>query len=249
MKKVEKDSKPAEKFDLSAGAERERPPVLAHLRFVENVEKFKDLTLEQRFEHIYHTNFWGDEESRSGLGSAKWATAALRKGLHEVLKETNSKILLDIPCGDFNWFSEIADSVERYLGGDIVPGIVARNRKLFGAPNRTFLNLDLTRGPLPKSDFIFCRDCLVHLSSANVLKALASIRRSGASFLATTTFSGISRNTDIEDGDWRPLNFTRPPISFPEPFRLIVEGCTEEGDAYADKSIGVWRISDLPEFN
>jgi hypothetical protein len=165
------------------------------------------------------------------------------------LKETDSRVLLDIPCGDFNWFSEIADSVANYIGGDIVPEIVARNRKLFAAPNRTFLDLDLTLGPLPKSDFIFCRDCLVHLSSANVLKALANIRRSGASFLATTTFFDLAGNIDIQDGDWRPLNFTRPPFSFPPPFRLIVEGCTEEGDAYADKSIGVWRISDLPKFD
>ena len=142
----------------SADPDRKRPPVLAHLRFVENAEKFKDLTLEQRFEHIYKTNFWGDQESRSGLGSAKWATAALRKGLLEILKETESKVLLDAPCGDFNWFSEIADSVEHYVGGDIVPEIVARNRKLFTAPNRVFLEVDLTRAPLPKADFIFCRD-------------------------------------------------------------------------------------------
>ena len=223
--------------------------MLAHLRFAENAEIFKPLTLEQRFEHIYKTNFWGDQESRSGLGSAKWATAALRKELHEVLKETNCRTLLDIPCGDFNWFSEIADSVEHYIGGDIVPEIVARNRKLFAAPNRTFLDLDLTLEPLPQSDFIFCRDCLVHLSSSHVLKALSNIRRSGASFLATTTFFDIASNIDIQDGDWRPLNFTRSPFCFPQPFRLIVEGCTEEGDAYADKSIGVWRISDLPKFD
>jgi hypothetical protein len=30
------------------------------------------------------------------------------------------------------------------------------------------------------------------------------------------------------------------------PQRVLVEGCTENGGAYADKALGLWRVADLP---
>ena len=64
--------------------------------------------------------------------------------------------------------------------------------------------------------------------------------------LLTTTFAGPRENVDITDGDWRPLNLEKAPFHLPPPLATINEECTEEGGAYADKSIGVWRIDDLP---
>jgi hypothetical protein len=55
------------------------------------------------------------------------------------------------------------------------------------------------------------------------------------------------RATAIADGDWRPLNLQRPPFGLPAPHRIIVEGCTEEGGAYRDKALGLWRIAELPD--
>ena len=42
-------------------------------------------------------------------------------------------------------------------------------------------------------------------------------------------------------GDWRPLNLERPPFNLPAPALLLNEGCTEGGDTFADKSLGLWR--------
>ena len=39
-------------------------------------------------------------------------------------------------------------------------------------------------------DAILCRDCFVHLSFANVSRALAQFRASGSRFLIVTTFTG-----------------------------------------------------------
>ena len=53
-------------------------------------------------------------------------------------------------------------------------------------------------------------------------------------------------NDDVEDADWRPLNFEAAPLHWPTPVEIINERCTEAGGAYADKSLGLWRLADLP---
>jgi len=69
----------------------DRPPVLAHQRFLEDKKFFADLNLAQRFKRIYDTNLWGAAASSSGLGSEMDATAALRAveiGADVLLKAT-----------------------------------------------------------------------------------------------------------------------------------------------------------------
>ena len=53
-------------------------------------------------------------------------------------------------------------------------------------------------------------------------------------------------NIDIVTGDWRPLNLERPPFGFPPAHELINEQCSEGNGAFRDKSLGLWRIADLP---
>ena len=57
-------------------------------------------------------------------------------------------------------------------------------------------------------------------------------------------WSGSTRN-------WLPvkpvvLNLERAPFNLPSPVEVLVEGCEEEGGAFADKALGVWRAEDLP---
>jgi len=98
---------------------------------------------------------------------------------------------------------------------------------------------------LPAADAILCRDALVHLSFANIARALDNFARSGAQYLIATTFSRWRHNHDIEDGDWRPLNLQAPPLGLPAPLALLDERCTEAEGGYADKCLGVWRVTDL----
>jgi hypothetical protein len=35
------------------------------------------------------------------------------------------------------------------------------------------------------------------------------------------------------------------PFGFPNPIKLVVEGCTEAGGRYADQSLALWRLIDI----
>jgi hypothetical protein len=67
--------------------------------------------------------------------------------------------------------------------------------------------------------------------------------------LLTTTFPAAADNEDIVTGDWRVLNLECSPFDFPPPMELLNEGCTEAGGRFADKSLGLWRIADLPRLD
>ncbi len=229
----------------------QRPPVVAQRRFAEQAEALANLDLAARFSRIYETDLWAGPESRSGTGSGLAATSTLRSELPALLRTLGVQRLLDVPCGDFHWMRHLDLGPIDYIGGDIVEELVLQNRRSYereageGTGSRRFIRVDLTGGLIPEADAVFCRDGLVHLSFANIARAFATIRESGAEFLLTTTFTGLDVNDDITDGDWRPLNLNRYPFDLPEPLTVLVERCDEEGGAYADKSIGVWRVADL----
>ncbi len=223
-----------------------RPKTIAERRFAEEAAALEALDLAGRFERMYETNLWSGSESRSGVGSSLAATARLRAELPQLLRTLPVRRLLDVPCGDFHWMSRVDLSAIDYVGGDIVPAAVEANQARYGGANRRFMVADLTAGPLPAADAIFCRDCLVHFSFENIARSFRVMRASGATWLLATTFTGPRENLDIIDGDWRPLNLESAPFRLPPPVATIVEECTEEGGAYSDKSIGVWRTDDLP---
>ncbi|HEU5294658.1 MAG TPA: class I SAM-dependent methyltransferase [Burkholderiaceae bacterium] len=224
----------------------DRPPVLAHLRFAVERASFHGLGLRERFERIHAINLWGAASSSSGLGSEQTAVSALSAGLPTLLRELSVSSLLDAPCGDAQWINRLGLELD-YTGVDIVPEIVrslqqrAAAREIAGR----YLQADITTDPLPRADAVLCRDCLVHLSFAHIERAVRNLRRSGATWLITTTFSALRSNHDCEDGDWRPLNLCRPPFGWPAPAALLDERCDEAGGGYRDKSLGVWRLDSL----
>ncbi|MGC7097263.1 class I SAM-dependent methyltransferase [Amycolatopsis lurida] len=223
----------------------DRPITVAQRNFRRHAEELERMGNQQRFTYIFRSNLWASE-SVSGPGSEADQTARLRAGLPELLARFGVRTLLDLPCGDFGWLSEVELGVERYIGADIVAELIARNTERYGR-DREFRVLDLTADELPRADAVLCRDCLVHLSHADIRRAIGNLRRSGSRYLLTTHFGGTTVNQDISTGDWRPLNLCLEPFGFPEPLAVLLEGCTEEGGAFADKALALWEISSLPD--
>src|SRR5438128_5388973 len=130
-----------------------RPPVRAHERFAADRDNFAGLDLAARFERIEQTNLWGAASSVSGLGSEDPATAAVREALPPLLQRLGARSLLDAPCGDAGWIGRIKLDID-YTGIDIVPSLIAANRKRVagGELSGRFLVADITRDALPKAD-------------------------------------------------------------------------------------------------
>jgi hypothetical protein len=225
----------------------DRPPVLAHQRFLGVRESFAGLNLAQRFRRIHDTNLWGAPASASGLGSEMDATAVLRAELPRLFEKLGVTSLLDAPCGDAGWINSTNLRLG-LIGVDIVPSLIERlqARAAAGEIKGEYRLADITRDSLPRCDAILCRDALVHLSFANIERAVANFQRSGAAWLIATTFPEWQTNGDCEDGDWRALNFERAPFGWGPPVELLNENCLEAGGGWRDKSLGVWRIAQIP---
>ena len=187
------------------------------------------------FADIYRGNGWDDPESVSGPGSNLLSTSHIRAALPELVRDLELKSMLDVPCGDYHWMSKV-ELGTAYIGGDLLAELVESNRAKY--PGVDFRVVDLLRGALPKSDAVFCRDCLVHLSLRDVDRAIANVRGSGARYLIATTFPHVTENIDTVAPYWRPLNMA---LWLGEPERLIRDYPDEQKD-HAGKYMGVWRL-------
>ncbi|MEX0849094.1 MAG: class I SAM-dependent methyltransferase [Candidatus Dependentiae bacterium] len=199
-----------------------------------------------KFSEIYQSNGWRGKESVSGTGSDLKQTEAIRTSLPSLLKLLKINTMLDAACGDFHWMQQIDLSfLDFYFGVDIVPQMIKNNQQRYSTSKRSFMHKNIAHDLLPKVDLIFCRDCLVHLELKDTLQVLKNFKRSGSKYILLTTFTRKSPNTNLPSWQWRTLNMQLEPFNFPEPIALINEQCTENNGEYTDKSLGLWRLSDI----
>ncbi len=217
------------------------PPREALTSITDSLVEQSDLLL-SGFAHMGTLYRQHNEESLSGPGSSLAQTEVIRRALPLLLQELGADVLLDAPCGDFNWMSHIHFGDTEIIGVDLQREIIAANRARHAAPGRLFAVLDILADLLPRADVVLCRDCLVHFSFADIGAALARFRGTGALWLLATTFPGRT-NVDIASGDWRPIDLSAAPFDLGPPVRLINEKCTEGGGTFRDKSLGLWRLS------
>ena len=202
--------------------------------------------MEATFSRIYEHNVWANAESVSGPGSTIARAADFIDDLVALLKHLDTRVLLDAACGDFNWAGPVADAVEQYIGLDVVSDLIVRNQHASAGLRRRFMRADLTADPLPQADVILCRDCLVHFSFQDIVRALHNFQHSGSRYVLTTTFIGRGVNDDIATGAWRPLDLQAPPFALPLPLAVVDEKCTHTGGIYRDKRLALWTLATLP---
>lgn len=205
-----------------------------------NYEKYKktiaDRSVKDVFRYIYKNNIWEDSETVSGSGSNTVQTKKLVQLLPILFRKYHIKSILDLPCGDFNWFRSIRMGCISYAGGDIVEEIIDKNRLKYSKKTITFECLDLTSSKLPSVDLLLCRDCFVHFSNHEIAKSLKNIKRYRIKYLLTTTFPKTRKNIDIITGEWRSINMAIKPFNL-RAIEILNEGCTEDNGKYTDKSL------------
>jgi len=132
-----------------------------------------DFRTEGRFTHIYQTNSWNSQESRSGPGSEVSHNITLLENLKEFVVKNNVRTILDLGCGDFNWMQFFDFSlIDKYLGIDIVSEEIEMNTKLFATEKIEFVHGNILNYQLPKVDLVISKDVLVHLDYAQAIAVL-----------------------------------------------------------------------------
>lgn len=196
--------------------------------------------LQGTFSEIYKTGTkWKGKESKSGRGSDMATTTHVREMLPELVKSMKITSILDAGCGDWNWMQhvEFPKSVT-YIGMDIVPEVIHANEDKF--PGVDFRIGNVAEDPLPYVQLILCRHVLFHLSLANVWKALANFKSSGAEWLLTTTYPDYDKDfVDIPDGRWHKLNLEKFPFLLPKPYLLLPETEGLEGQ------LALFKLSEI----
>jgi SAM-dependent methyltransferase len=202
------------------------------------------MNVKEKFTDIYENDGWPGGVSKSGKGSDDVQTAVLQQRLPEVVNELKIKTFLDLPCGDFFWMRNVKlPRGCKYIGADIVEGMIANNKNTF--PKKDFRVLNGLEQPIPKVDMIFCRDMLVHFPDKVALQFIKAAIDSGSKYIALTTFTNKQNRTDISMGSWRPMNLERAPFELPRPLMRINEKCTEANGIFADKHLAVWELKNL----
>lgn len=199
-----------------------------------------------KFYFIFKFRLFGRSDSVSGPGSTLEETETVRIFLENIFQKYSIKSFADAPCGDLYWIAEIAKSVPKYKGFDIVRPIIKKN--VLNHPDLEFAKVNLVNTVIDKFDLILCRDLLVHLSNDDAVTVISNFKKSGSLFLLSTTFPNQTKNIDLEKRIWRPLNLELPPFSLGQPIVTCRENSREHPN-FADKSLGLWRLNEIPSVN
>lgn len=198
------------------------------------------------FTDIYRQNGWSDPESVSGNGSTLVATKMIREALPDLFERYGIKSLLDIPCGDLNWFYELLKDPLMfldYIGADIVPELIEANRKKYVAER--FEVLDIVWDELPKVDMVMVRDLFGHLPKVDVHFAIENIKRSGSRYLLATTWPNFDDEEpeNFVKGAWRHTNLEHD-YDLGAPLGYITDGFElEYGGFFDEKKLGLWEVN------
>ena len=121
---------------------------------------------------IYEKKLWGGDtaEFYSGLGSHHpEVVTPYIAAVSAFLRDFETPpVICDLGCGDFNIGKELLKYSKKYIAIDIVPDLIAYNKKVFKADNLEFLALDIAEDTLPAGDCVILRQVLQHLSNAEI---------------------------------------------------------------------------------
>ena len=191
---------------------------------------------------IFEGNYWNVHESVSGGGSTLRYTASLRNALPELFRSKSIESVYDAPCGDFNWMRHVVrETGIDYLGADIVPALIDELEKTRADARTRFIVSDIVTGAFPEADLWICRDCLFHLSYADIQQALANFVASKIPYVLTSTHRVPDgyRNEDIRSGGFRQIDLFSAPFCFPADVAFRVTDWVE-GSHYPRREMCVW---------
>ena len=121
---------------------------------------------------IYENNLWGGNQSEFFSGDGSYNPELINPYLETLTSFLNAfetpPVVCDLGCGDFNIGKELVKYSKKYIAIDIVPSLIAHNKKTFKAENLEFHSLDIAEDELPAADCVILRQVLQHLSNTEI---------------------------------------------------------------------------------
>ena len=222
----------------------------------------KDDPTMRAFMHLYEQKGWG---KGSGGGSAVQRAAKSIVMLSMLLPALGVTLLLDFPCGDQQWAPHLRQATPalKYIGADIMPGLIQRNIEIFSKQHQVeFILMGLTKTNVfekirsqssvwTSKDVVavMTRHALEHNTFADSCAFLDSLHRSGATYFIGTNAFGVP--TDLPSpitAGYRAIDFYAKPFLFP---RGIVSWheTSPVNEKFPDPGktmMEIWDISSLP---
>ncbi|MEA1953752.1 MAG: sulfotransferase [Campylobacterota bacterium] len=169
----------------------------------------------------------GNRESASGPGSYQNNTKEVSDFIFNSVKKYNIKSILDLGCGDWNWFSLLIERIRKekgfekfkYIGWDAHSVLIDELNNKYGDNHTTFHVSDIVTEEYPVVDLILCRDVLFHIKPAIIKNILDKIYASKANYFITTSYDihqnykdeTIKNNNNIENWFFHPVNLDIAP--------------------------------------
>ena len=147
---------------------------------------------------VYEKNLWGGDQSEfySGLGSHDPQTVdPYLAVVADFLKAFECPpVVCDLGCGDFNIGKQLLKFCKKYIGIDIVPALIAHNKKELKADNLEFQALDIATDDPPSGDCAILRQVLQHLSNSEIKRVVEKLYH----------FNYVILTEHLPEGDFEP---------------------------------------------
>jgi SAM-dependent methyltransferase len=166
------------------------------------------------------------KESLSGPGSHLANTEETIDLIQETISKYNIKSILDLGCGDWNWFQKIDLGDTTYLGWDADDLMIQENSEKYGRDGVEFDIKDIVAEEYPEVDLIICRDVLFHLDPTLGLKVVEKAKKSCKYFISTSfrnaklseKENGITKRRHLKIQGWGAyrINLNNEPFSLSE---------------------------------
>lgn len=134
------------------------------------------------FDSVYSKRMWGFSPTaeKYSSGSGSYDPRAVEPYIASISRFVESFSFrldaVDLGCGDFTIGSKVRPLFNRYVAGDIVADVIARNREQHKSLDVDFRVINIAEDNLPPGDVVFVRQVLQHLSNHEIARALDRIQ-------------------------------------------------------------------------
>ena len=167
--------------EIKAGLKLMVPSSVRHLwqnRHIEAIRRRnRGRAVSEIFSEIYERNRWGGTQGafHSGSGSSGTHAEHYAGVIRDFIRSRGVRSVVDLGCGDFRVGARLVEAGVIYTGVDIVPALIASNRRHFGSERVHFECLNIIEDELPAGDLCLIRQVLQHLSNEQISKVLDKV--------------------------------------------------------------------------